>query len=51
MITVMDSVTDVSANVVRQADGTLALRQYKIGDMAQGGIIFYIDESGEHGLA
>ena len=33
----MDTVTDVSANVVRQADGTLALRQYKIGDMAQGG--------------
>ena len=50
-ITVMDTVTDVSANVVRQPDGTLALRQYKIGDIAQGGIIFYIDESGEHGLA
>lgn len=49
-ITVMDSVTDVSANVVRQSDGTLALRQYKIGDMAQGGIVFYVDESGEHGL-
>ena len=50
-ITVMDTVTDVSANIVRQSDGTLALRQYKIGDLAQGGIIFYIDESGEHGLA
>jgi hypothetical protein len=50
-ITVMDTVTNVSANVVRQSDGTLALRQYKIGDIAQGGIIFYIDESGEHGLA
>ena len=49
-ITVMDTVTDVSANVIRQSDGTLALRQYKIGDMAQGGIVFYIDESGEHGL-
>ena len=49
-ITVMDTVTDLSANVVRQADGTLALRQYKIGDMAHGGLIFYIDESGEHGL-
>jgi hypothetical protein len=46
----MDTVTDISANVVRQSDGTLALRQYKIGDFAQGGIIFYIDESGEHGL-
>jgi hypothetical protein len=50
-ITVMDTVTDVSANVVRQSDGTLVLRQYKIGDIAQGGIIFYVDESGEHGLA
>ncbi|MCB0669676.1 MAG: hypothetical protein KDC80_27815 [Saprospiraceae bacterium] len=49
-ITVMDTVTDVTANVVRQTDGTLALRQYKIGDIAQGGIVFYIDESGEHGL-
>jgi hypothetical protein len=49
-ITLMDTVTDVSANVVWQADGTLALRQYKIGDMAQGGIVFFIDESGEHGL-
>ena len=47
----MDTVTDITANVVRQSDGTLALRQYKIGDIAQGGIIFYIDESGEHGLA
>ncbi len=49
-ITVMDTVTDVSANVVRQSDGTLALRQYKIGDIAQGGIVFWVDETGEHGL-
>lgn len=49
-VTSMDTVTDVSANVVRQPDGTLALRQYKIRDMAQGGIIFFVDESGEHGL-
>ena len=49
-ITVMDTVTNVSANVIRQSDGTLALRQYKIGDMAQGGIVFYVDESGEHGI-
>lgn len=49
-ITEMDTVTDNSANVVRQADGTLALRNYKIGDLAQGGIVFYVDESGEHGL-
>ena len=49
-ITVMDTVTSATANVVRQEDGTLALRHYKIGDMTQGGIVFYIDESGEHGL-
>lgn len=49
-ITAMDTMSDVSANVVRQSDGTLALRQYKIGDMAQGGIVFFVDESGEHGL-
>lgn len=49
-ITVMDTVTDVSANVVRQSDGTLVLRQYKIGDLAHGGIVFYVNETGEHGL-
>lgn len=49
-IRVMDTVTDVSANVVRQSDGTLALHHYKIGDKTQGGIVFYIDKSGEHGL-
>jgi hypothetical protein len=49
-ITVVDTVTDVSANMVRQTDGTLAIRHYKIGDFAQGGIIFWVDETGEHGL-
>lgn len=49
-ITEMDTVTNVSANVVRQDDGTLAVRQYRIGDIAMGGTIFYIDASGEHGL-
>lgn len=46
----MDTVIDATANVVRLSDGTLALRQYKIGDLAHGGIIFWIDETGEHGL-
>jgi hypothetical protein len=49
-ITEMDTVTDVSSNVVRQSDGTLAVRQYQIGDLAHGGIIFWVDETGEHGL-
>ncbi len=49
-ITVMDTVTNVSSNIVRQSDGTLALRQYQIGDFAQGGIVFWVDETGEHGM-
>ena len=54
MIFAMDTITSAqdatAGNVVRLADGTLALRQYKIGDMAQGGIVFWVDETGEHGL-
>ena len=49
-ITVLDTVTNLSSNVVSQADGTLAIREYKTGDFSQGGIIFWIDETGEHGL-
>jgi len=54
MIFAMDTITSAqdttAGNVVRLADGTLALRQYKIGDLAQGGIVFWVDETGEHGL-
>lgn len=50
----MDTITSMqdtmAGNVVRLSDGTLALRQYKVGDMAQGGIVFWVDETGEHGL-
>ena len=49
-IELMDRVLNENGNVVRQSDGTLAVRNYKIGDKAHGGLIFYIDESGEHGL-
>lgn len=53
-ISQMDTITlaqDITAgNVVRLSDGTLALRQYAVGDTAQGGIVFWIDETGEHGL-
>jgi hypothetical protein len=49
-ISTMNEVTSATANVVRQADGTLAIRHYQIGDFAQGGIVFFVDESGEHGL-
>ncbi len=54
-ITVMDTITSAqdstATNVVRLSDGTLAVRQYQVGDYAQGGIIFWVDETGEHGLA
>ena len=50
-LSTMDTLTSATATVVRKMDGTLGLRQYKIGDFAQGGIVFWIDETGEHGLA
>jgi hypothetical protein len=46
----MTTVSTGSANVIRQSDGTLAVRRYQIGDFAQGGIVFWVDETGEHGL-
>lgn len=46
----VDTILMNATNVVRKADGTLGVRQYKIGDFAQGGIIFWVDETGEHGL-
>ena len=46
----MDTVLDATENVVRKADGTLAVRTYKIGDFAHGGVVFWVDETGEHGL-
>jgi hypothetical protein len=49
-ITMMDTLTSATTTVVRKVDGTLGIRQYKIGDFAQGGIVFWIDETGEHGL-
>ena len=46
----MGTITSSNENIVRKDEGTLALRQYKIGDLAQGGIVFWVDETGEHGL-
>lgn len=46
----MDTVLAATANVVRISDGTFALREYKVGDLAHGGIIFWVDETGKHGL-
>ncbi len=49
-ISEMDTLNTVQANIVSMADGTLALRQFEVGDFAHGGIVFWVDESGEHGL-
>lgn len=39
-----------SSTMVRMPDGKLGVRHYKIGDFIQGGMIFWIDETGEHGI-
>ena len=49
-ISVMRQTTTADENVVRLSNGILGIRQYQIGDLAQGGIVFWVDESGEHGL-
>ena len=51
-ITNMDTVVNDGNKVVRLDDGTLALSlsHYQIGDMAHGGIVFYLNDTGEHGL-
>lgn len=49
-ISVMRRTTTTDVNVVRLSNGNLAFRKYQIGDFAQGGIVFWVDESGEHGL-
>lgn len=46
----VDTILVNATNVVRKADGTLGVRQYKIGDFVHGGIVFWVDGSGEHGL-
>lgn len=46
----MDTLNSTSTNLVQQADGALAIRSFKAGDFAHGGIVFFVDDSGEHGL-
>ncbi len=50
IISKMDTASYLGANVVREADGTLSIRHFRVGDYAHGGVVFWIDESGEHGL-
>ena len=49
-ITNMDTTINSLGNVVIQGNGILAVRRYKIGDLVHGGIVFWVDETGEHGL-
>ena len=46
----MDTVNSVKSNVVWLNDGSLAILQYEIGDFAHGGVVFWINETGDHGL-
>ena len=46
----MDTTYAKAANLVRNIDGTIKVNQYKIGDFVHGGIVFWVDGSGQHGL-
>jgi hypothetical protein len=53
-ITVMDTATASAQTVAREPDGTLSLMTsgtttYAKGDFAQGGVVFWVSPSGEHG--
>ncbi len=49
-ISVMRPSITADENVVRLSNGNLAIRRHQIGDLAHGGIVLWVDESGEHGL-
>ena len=49
-ISIADTLLDEQESVVRIADELLGVRKYQVGDFAQGGVIFSVDASGEHGL-
>lgn len=53
-ITSMDAATSSAKLVAQETDGTLSVitgtAKVKIGDIVHGGIVFYVDESGQHGL-
>ncbi|MBK8504033.1 MAG: DUF1566 domain-containing protein [Saprospiraceae bacterium] len=36
--------------LVRQIDGSLAVNRFNIGDWTQGGVVFWVDSTGQHGL-
>lgn len=52
-ITKMEPATASAQPVARESDGTLSLMTgtttYAVGDFAQGGVVFWVSPSGEHG--
>lgn len=48
-IDTVDNTTKLGG-IVRLPDGSLAVHRYQIGDFVQGGVVFYVDETGLHGL-
>ena len=52
-LTNIEKVTTAPENVVRKADGTLAVMtinpSYAIGDFAHGGVVFWVTANGQHG--
>ena len=47
----MDPASPSAQDVARERDGTLVLRSstYAIGDYGHGGVVFYVNRSGDHG--
>jgi len=48
-ITAGTGITVTNGNGVN-GNPTIAVKTYKVGDITQGGIVFWIDETGQHGL-
>lgn len=46
----IDTVVSAPDKVVRLENGALAIEKVSVGDTAFGGIVFYVDPSGKHGL-
>ena len=49
-ITEMDTVIADGNMVIKLNDGTLAVRRYKVGDYVHGGVVFWVNITGDHGL-
>jgi len=45
-----DNIVSLQEYIIQIGDSIEFLNVYHIGDLAKGGIVFYVDESGQHGL-